>query len=235
MIRISEVKDRALSVLRGRWGSFVGISFIYFLLMSVGGVFTEVPARIAGTNLSTGLVILSIVGIAVWLLMVPMAYGYNIAHLNASRMDMPAEVGDLFCGYKKFWKVLWLIILQSILTGLAACLFIIPGIILALAYSMSMFILHDNPELTVVEALRRSREMMRGYKWDLFVMYLSFLGWILLGILTLFIGYLWLVPYMTMSEYKFYEKILELRAESDSDGYEGQPDYVEETPQIAEQ
>jgi len=49
--------------------------------------------------------------------------------------------------------------------------------------------------------------MMKGHKWELFVLELSFIGWALLCVLTLFIGYLWLVPYMQMTITKFYEKI----------------------------
>ena len=52
--------------------------------------------------------------------------------------------------------------------------------------------------------MRRSRQIMDGNKWRLIVLALSFLGWIILGILTLGIGYLWLIPYMTTTESAFY-------------------------------
>ena len=61
--------------------------------------------------------------------------------------------------------------------------------------------------------------MMKGHKMDLFLLYLSFIGWAILCIFTLFIGYLWLAPYVQMTEVKFYEKI---RAEFEGEEEEKQ-------------
>ena len=74
---------------------------------------------------------------------------------------------------------------------------------------MVWFIHSDNDNLGPLEALSKSKEMMRGYKWKLFCMHLRFFGWYLLSILSLGIGFLWLVPYVTVSMAKFYEDIKE--------------------------
>ena len=86
-------------------------------------------------------------------------------------------------------------------------LLFIPGIIMAFAYAMTPYILEDNPELSAWDASTRSREMMKGHKFDLFYLYLSFLGWAILAILTCGIGFIWLIPYMQLAEVSFYNDI----------------------------
>ena len=98
-------------------------------------------------------------------------------------------------------------LLMGILVGIGLLLFFVPGLILALAYALSFFILKDNPELSAVEVLKKSRMMMRGHKFDLFWLELSFIGWIILGIITLGIGYIWLIPYMYETISVFYEDV----------------------------
>lgn len=88
---------------------------------------------------------------------------------------------------------------------------LIGGIILGYAYKMIPYLIHEYPDLSTREILRLSREMMRGHKWDLFVLEFSFIGWGLLCILTCGIGFLWLIPYMGTAEAHFYE---DLKAET---------------------
>ena len=104
---------------------------------------------------------------------------------------------------------------MSVLMFLWTLLFIIPGIVKAFAYSMTPFILDENPELTPVEAIHRSRMMMKGHKFDLFWLYLSFIGWGILCLFTAGIGFLWLVPYVQTAEAAFYE---EVKADYDVNG-----------------
>ena len=72
---------------------------------------------------------------------------------------------------------------------------------------MTPYILADNPDLSPSEALKMSKEMMRGNKWRLFCLGFSFIGWQLLCGLTLGIGYLWLNPYMAAAHADFYREI----------------------------
>ena len=58
-----------------------------------------------------------------------------------------------------------------------------------------------------MDALRKSKEMMDGYKWKYFCLGLRFIGWALLCVLTLGIGILWLSPYVQVSYAKFYEDV----------------------------
>lgn len=78
-------------------------------------------------------------------------------------------------------------------------LLIIPGIVKGLSYSQMFFILAEYPDIGVRRAMQLSKEMTNGYKADLFVMEISFIGWAILADLSFGIGYLWLIPYQKMS------------------------------------
>lgn len=212
---INDLKEQALATLKGKWGSFVGLTFIFMLLMGIATGATQFGEIFTGSSFRTLAIIMTGSGFLLTVLAIPLQVGYYIAFLNSSRQDLPADIGDLFCGYQNFWHVLGTMLLGTLIVIAGCCLFLVPGIILAFAYAMVPFILHDHPELSVTDTLQMSRVMMTGHKWELFLLYLSFIGWALLCILTLFIGYLWLEPYMQMTTVKFYEQ---LRAEFEGEG-----------------
>lgn len=87
-------------------------------------------------------------------------------------------------------------------------MFLIPGIIKAYSYSMSYFVLTDHPELSANEARKRSMQLMRGKKWKLFCLQISFIGWGFLILLTLGILSFWVVPYMQTATAEFYTDLL---------------------------
>lgn len=106
----------------------------------------------------------------------------------------------------KWGNILIANILTTIIVGLCFCLFIVPGIIMALAYAFVDFLVVDT-DVTGNDALKECREMMKGYKWDYFVFGLSFLGWILLIPFTLGIILIWLYPYMIVANAIYYERL----------------------------
>ena len=71
---------------------------------------------------------------------------------------------------------------------------------------MSSLIVIDT-DLGQVESIKKSWEMMKGYKWNYFVFILSFLGWILLTPFTLGLLFIWLIPYITVAEIIYYERL----------------------------
>ncbi|MDR0952491.1 MAG: DUF975 family protein [Oscillospiraceae bacterium] len=109
---------------------------------------------------------------------------------------------DLFEGFGFFLKIIWLHILTYIFTFLWTLLLVIPGIIARYRYSQALYILIDNPELSALECIRRSKALMNGRKGELFVLHLSFLGWILLTIIP-FVS-LWVTPYTQLTYANFY-------------------------------
>lgn len=114
------------------------------------------------------------------------------------------EVKNLFDGFKDFTRAFLINLLQSIYTFLWALLFVIPGIVKAIAYSMSYFIAVDNPGLSANECITKSKEMMNGHKWDYFCLMLSYIGWLLLSVLTCGILLLWVAPKIHQASYLFY-------------------------------
>lgn len=207
MIRIGELKDEAIAVLNGKWSSFVGLTFVYMLIAMVIAVPSNAASLMQGSFMNRMAVILTCVGVVISFLMVPMHFGYYLAHMNASRQDMPAEIGDLFACYPNILKIIGTYLLLGVICVVGFALLIVPGIIFALMYSMVPFILIDNPEMSILDAFKKSREMMYGHKLYYLLLNLSFLGWMLLAILSFGLGLLWLMPYMNMTEFKFYEHL----------------------------
>ena len=86
-------------------------------------------------------------------------------------------------------------------------LLIVPGIIAAYSYSMTFYILAEDKSISALDAIRKSKEIMKGNKWKLLCLSFRFFGWMLLAILTLGIGFIWLIPYMSVSFATFYDDI----------------------------
>ena len=117
-------------------------------------------------------------------------------------------VEDAFTiGFKSWGHNVGGMLLMVVYTFLWSLLLIIPGIIKYFSYAMTPFILADKPELTANEAIELSMKMMDGHKLDFFILTLSFIGWSILAIFTLCIGYLWLMPYMYTTMAAFYEDV----------------------------
>lgn len=134
------------------------------------------------------------------------AVGLAFFSLNIAR-DKKLEIKQVFSGFDIFGTALATYLLSIIFTILWTLLLIIPGIIAAFSYSQIFFILADDPKIGPMEAITKSKEMMRGNKWKLFCLGLRFVGWGILCIFTLGIGLLWLIPYAFVSNAKFYEDV----------------------------
>ena len=88
-------------------------------------------------------------------------------------------------------------------------LLIVPGIMKAYSYRVVPYVFLDNPEISPLEAIKKSKEMMYGHRWELFVLELRFIPWFLLGIITLGIGFIWIVPYFMTAYSEFYIQLKE--------------------------
>lgn len=99
-------------------------------------------------------------------------------------------------------------LLVGLFTFLWSLLLIIPGIVKSLAYSMTSYIIADEPGIDALDAIKKSQEMMRGHKMELFMLILSFIGWFLLGAITFGVGMFFVMPYYQTTLANFY---LELR------------------------
>lgn len=135
-----------------------------------------------------------------------MMLGLTILFLAIARSE-GASLGMLFDGFKRFGDALGAYLLIAIFTFLWMLLLIVPGIIASISYSMTFFILRDDPSVGPLNAIRRSKQMMRGNKWKYFCLQWRFFWWILLCMLTCGIGFLWLHPYIMTSIARFYEDL----------------------------
>ena len=134
----------------------------------------------------------------------PLAVGVDRFFLQNSKS--PAEVGEVGYGFKHFGRSVLALLLSDLLILLGSIV-VIPGIILSYSYRLVPYIIADDQTISATDAIKKSREMMKGYKWKSFVLDLSFLGWAILSGLTLgIVGIFYAVPYMfaTYAEmYKF--------------------------------
>ena len=117
------------------------------------------------------------------------------------------DFNDLFSQFDRFGTGFAQDFLRTLYTFLWSLLLIVPGIIAALSYAMTPFILEEHPELTASEAIARSKALMDGHKMDLFILNLTFLGWDILCALTANIGHLFLNPYKNAAYAVFYREI----------------------------
>ena len=132
-----------------------------------------------------------------------------IKFVKAFNEDRTYNFMDLFSYANDYTRIFLVNLLQSIFVFLWALLLIVPGIIKAFAYALVPYILGDEKykDLGYREVLKLSEDMMKGHKWSLFVFYLSYIGWYLLGIITLFIAFIYITPYEKVAEVKFLDQI----------------------------
>ncbi len=189
-----ELRDRA-------WNSLSGKYWSLFLMLLVLAVISGVLSGFTGGVGS--------------LLALPMRFALLVAFLNVSRTQCNPQLESMFTVYRdNFLKAFLVPLLQGLFVFLWSLLFVIPGVIMAYAYSMAIYVANDNPELSAMDAIRKSRELMDGHKWDLFVLDLSFIGWILLCLLTCGIGFFFLAPYIEMARVEFYRELTEQATEA---------------------
>ncbi len=197
MKTLKEYRSVARQQLKGNWGNAALLTFVYVVVM------TGVEIALSFVTMENEYLSL-VSSLVLALLIIPMGYGLYVAFLGLGR-GKALRVGELFAHYNK--RVWFTLILQAVYTFLWTLLLIIPGIIKAFSYAMTPYILADNPELSYNQAIEKSMAMMDGKKMKLFLLMLSFIGWILLSIITLGIGLLWAGPYMYQSIAAFYEDI----------------------------
>jgi uncharacterized membrane protein len=179
---------QARESLKGRWGLAIGGNVIYLILI----VLVQCIPKVGW--------------IGHLILGGPLVFGWSLFFLSLSRRQ-EAQLAQLFEGFDKFVNALVAYLLMSLFIILWTFLFIIPGIIAALSFSQTFFILVENPQIPGREALRKSKTLMKGNRWKLFCLFGRFFGWFLLGILSLGIGFLWIMPYLATTLARFYDDL----------------------------
>lgn len=146
-------------------------------------------------------------GILSIILVGPLEFGLCRVFLKRTRGIEEIKVENLFSGFSNDFS-------GNLVTGLLKSIFltlwgllIIPGIIKNYSYAMTFYVKNDNPTLSATQCITESRKLMRGNKWRLFCLDLSFLGWEIVGSLCFGVGILWVIPYHEAARACFYEEI----------------------------
>ena len=189
MTNNAQIMSDARESLTGKWPLAIG-TFLIFLLVSMGAALIPVAGQVIG-----------------FLIAGPLAVGGAFFALNIVR-EQAAKTDDLFFGFNNnLGNSILAYLLVFVFVFIGFVLLIIPGIIVALAFSQTWFILAENPSMDSYDAIIKSKNMMNGYKWQYFKIGLRLFGLGLLCILTLGIGFLWLLPYQYVVYAKFYEEV----------------------------
>lgn len=218
------IKSNARDFIRGRLWMFWSVLLVVGIIESLAN---SLPQWIFGDRLSNLSDIIAgnpdnipkeisssvfgwyyVLNVLITIVLIPLNIGVAQNVLAWSRGEDVNKWKVLFGGFnsaKIFFKQVGVVVLNTILCALWAILLVVPGIIKGLAYSMYPYVLRDEPDLSVWQTLKKSEAIMKGYKGKLFLMYLSFVGWFILGAFTFGILYIWLTPYVMTSTVKFYD------------------------------
>lgn len=183
-----ELRAAARKQLQGNWGKAVLVALLYSVIAFLLGIIPYLGPLI--NFVISGALVL----------------GLYAFYVELVRGNSP-HIEKMFDGFKNFVRAFVLQFLVALFTLLWSLLLIVPGIIAAYRYSQAFLILNDNPDMSAMDAIRKSKEMMKGRKGKLFLLQLSFIGWALLCVITVGIGFLWLTPYMLTAQVNFYEDI----------------------------
>ena len=182
-----QYREEAHNLFKTQSNNLVTLYLVYFLIVIGIGVLAIFGVGAIINLLITGS------------LMIAFAYVSKKVHRGENVIT-----DDLFYGFNDFGNSFVLYLLVSIYTFLWSLLFIIPGIVKAVSYSMVYYIKNDNPDYTPSQCIEESKRIMEGHKMDAFLLMLSYIGWIILSCFTFGILLIWVLPKMYISLYLFY-------------------------------
>ena len=209
-----EYKNAALASLKGRWPQSIIATFAVMVASGLMTLAMWIVSRMGLLDIENSPATVAVVVVVLMLyavfLMMPLMVGcinaFNRLYYQSDRAvlsnmkdlaltDMLRSVAGMF--------------MMSVVTSVYSAALLVPGVMASLSLFLTPYLLKDNPELSLTDTLRLSRNMMRGHKMQLFKLQLSFLGWGVLNVLTLGLGSLWLVPYMLTTMAAFYQDVRE--------------------------
>jgi uncharacterized membrane protein len=179
---------RARVALQGNWGIGAGAALLTIIISMIAQAIPKVGFIVS------------------LLLSGPISIGLYIFSFTIAR-HQKAKIEQIFEGFQSFKNGIIAYLCVVLFTILWTLLLIIPGVIAAYSYSMTFLILAEDKSIEPLAAIAKSKEMMQGNKWKLACLHFRFIGWLLLCILTLGIGFFWFLPYMTVSIVQFYNDI----------------------------
>ena len=184
-----EIKAIAKQNFKKSYGINIGVYIVYAIVISaVSGITFGLGSIFIALPLSVGLAFFSLC----------------VYRAQELKFESMFTVGFTEYG-RKLGGMLWM----ELFTFLWSLLFVIPGIVKMYAYSLTPYILADHPNVLAKDALKISMLVTKGHKGELFVMNLSFIGWMLLSGLTCGLLYiLYVGPYIYATCAGYYEELM---------------------------
>lgn len=206
------LKSKAINVLRDYWLQAIIVTFIVWILTDAYTQQNAVDITQHGGEIerfnTANLLSLILTG--------PLSLGVARFYMVMEKGKKDLNFYMIFDSFKEFKRTFLFHILSTIFIILWTCLFIVPGVIAAIRYSMAYYLMAENPNMEAMEALRKSSDLMKGNKWDYLEFCFSFLGWFFLCLITMGIGFLFLVPYFQLSKLYFYRSLTNKKTGGDT-------------------
>ncbi len=219
----AELKQKSKAVLKQNYWKCVIVGLILGILLNAGsysaGRTTQEQVKDAGgamavldpsvlavvvgaifTAIGVGLIINILLTIFVWN---PLEVGCERFFVKAHEDDSTGMNNVVYAFQNGYGHIGAVMFLRSLFIALWSLLLIVPGIVKSYEYMMIPYLLAENPTMSREEAFAKSKEMMKGNKWNAFVLDLSFLGWLILGSITfniLNVFYVYPYQYLTRAE-----------------------------------
>ena len=184
MILRSELKQNAKNQLKNNWGLAIGIIIVCTLISCIPNLLVEINDESLAIAIIIPIITLVITG--------PLTIGQCKFFINLANRSNP-KFSDLWYGFNNILKAIGVTLLVGIIVSIGTILLIIPGIILSF--------------MSIIDCLKESSRIMKGHKMDLFVLELSFLGWVILMGITFGIAGLYVLPYYSATLTNFYLEI----------------------------
>ena len=184
----SEIFGDAWNGLTGYWGISIGYFFVYLIFTTI----------VSALSFGIGPIIIS----------GALAVGYAIFNLNISRKTNP-KIRNIFDGFNSFLSAFVSLLIIMIVVLLGSCLLIIPGIYWGLGYSMTFFVIADNPKIGGLDAMSKSDQLMNGNRWKLIRFHIRSMFLVILGMIPFGLGLFVVIPWINVATAKFYEDLLE--------------------------
>ena len=195
MISRKWLKENAKNQLKNNWGLAIGAIIVSMLISLIPEILIYINPESAIIAILVQIISLIIAG--------PIAIGQCKLFINLSNNENP-KFSDVWFGFGNILKALGVTLLIGIAVSIGTIFFIIPGIIISFMYSQVYYIMAEHPEMSVLEILKESSKIMKGHKMELFILELSFIGWIILTTITFGIAGLYVLPYYSATLSNFY-------------------------------
>ncbi len=227
MLTRKELKQNAWQELSGKWGKAAGVGLGMFGIELAAAVIILMVYFLSEISFLSAVIGMIVVGVCTISLEYVMRIGYKWIFLKLHRGEI-TYFGDIFLPFAQVGKILviaiciWImklpfLVLQEldrlVYINMIIALILTIGASVAVAYISLMFILtnyimYDQKELGIIATMKRSAELMKGQKWNCFILLLSFFFWYLLVLVTCSIAFLWVAPYIETTMANFYDDLL---------------------------